>query len=390
MKISILCPNVSLNYMGRAYILAKMLQPRYQVEIVGPSYKGGIWKPLRDDVGIEIKYEIMSGYLKPYQQLRRLSKLIDGNVLYASKPLSTSYLLALLIKSGRPLVLDIDDWEWGFVIENMKAMRIALLLKRILTSALFLYRSHPPHHSTSTWVCEKLIRKADQITVSNEFLRQRYGGTIIYHGRDAGQFVPDRWDNIALKKKHDIDPGVKLIMFIGSPVPHKGIEDLIEAVSLVSDDRAVLAVTGVTAENSYSCKLAERARALLGNRFREFGLFSFAELAEFIALGDVIVVPQGNSPASWGQMPAKIFDAMAMGKPIIATAVNDIPTVLEGCGWVVEPSSPQGLAAAIHEVITNRRLAETKGRLACEKFLTNYSWEVISPRLIEIFRRYEN
>jgi glycosyltransferase involved in cell wall biosynthesis len=143
------------------------------------------------------------------------------------------------------------------------------------------------------------------------------------------------------------------------------------------------------AKNAYSRNLAEKAKAVLGRRFMKFGLFSFAELADFIGLADIMVVPQRNSPASWGQMPAKIFDAMAMGKPIIATAVSDIPTVLDGCGWIVEPANPKALAAAIQEVITNPRLSEIKGSLAREKFLSYYSWDAISPQLIEIFRRYE-
>jgi len=389
MKISILCPNVSNNCLGRAYTLAKILQPQYQVEIIGPAFGNGIWEPLRNEVGIEIKYTFMSRYLRPYLQLRRLSRSICGDVLYASKPLSTSYLLALFIKKGRPIVLDIDDWEWGFVQESMKAERIVSRLRRILKSALFLYRPHRPHNYTSAWICDKLIRKADQITVSNRFLQQRYGGTIIHHGRNADQFVPDRWNHKALKKKHGLHPRVTQIMFIGTPRPHKGIDDLIEAVRLVPEERVALAIVGLDRANSYSINLIKKAKELLGNRFRAFDPCSFAKLAEFIALADVIVVPQRDSNASWGQMPAKIFDAMAMGKPIIATAVNDIPTVLEGCGWIVEPANPEALAGSIQEAISNRRLAETRGRLAREKFVTQYSWEVIRPRLIEIFRCYE-
>jgi len=36
------------------------------------------------------------------------------------------------------------------------------------------------------------------------------------------------------------------------------------------------------------------------------------------------------------QMPAKIFDAMAMAKPIIATNTFDIPKISNGCGLIAE------------------------------------------------------
>jgi len=31
---------------------------------------------------------------------------------------------------------------------------------------------------------------------------------------------------------------------------------------------------------------------------------------------------------------------MAKAKPIIATNVSDIPEILVGCGWIVEPENP--------------------------------------------------
>jgi glycosyltransferase involved in cell wall biosynthesis len=36
-------------------------------------------------------------------------------------------------------------------------------------------------------------------------------------------------------------------------------------------------------------------------------------------------------------MPCKMFEAMAMGKPIVASAVSDLPEVLEDCGKSAAP-----------------------------------------------------
>lgn len=46
MKISILTPDLSHNCLGRAYLIAKILQRHYEVEIVGPIFGDGIWRPL--------------------------------------------------------------------------------------------------------------------------------------------------------------------------------------------------------------------------------------------------------------------------------------------------------------------------------------------------------
>ena len=42
MKISILTPDLSHNCLGRAYLLAKILQRHYEVEIIGPVFGNGI------------------------------------------------------------------------------------------------------------------------------------------------------------------------------------------------------------------------------------------------------------------------------------------------------------------------------------------------------------
>ena len=52
-------------------------------------------------------------------------------------------------------------------------------------------------------------------------------------------------------------------------------------------------------------------------------------------------------------MPAKVFDAMAMAKPIIATNVSDLPEFLDGCGWTVAPEKPKQLADTIQYVFNH-------------------------------------
>ena len=59
MKISILTPDFSSNCFGRAWLLAKVLQRHYEIEIVGPIFGDGIWKPVADDKSINYKYIIL-------------------------------------------------------------------------------------------------------------------------------------------------------------------------------------------------------------------------------------------------------------------------------------------------------------------------------------------
>src|SRR2546430_10699219 len=71
------------------------------------------------------------------------------------------------------------------------------------------------------------------------------------------------------------------------------------------------------------------------------------EIRSFPPAADVVVVPQRDTPDTRGQVPAKLFDAMALGRPIVSTRVSMIPEILEGCGLLVEAGDVSALGAAI-------------------------------------------
>lgn len=48
MKISILTPDFLHNCFGRAWLLAKVLQRHYHVEMIGPAFGDGIWGLLKN------------------------------------------------------------------------------------------------------------------------------------------------------------------------------------------------------------------------------------------------------------------------------------------------------------------------------------------------------
>ena len=388
MKISILTPDLSHNCLGRAYLLAKILQRHYEVEIVGPMFGDEIWEPIANVKSITYKSVKICGMFKPYGQIKELIKKIEGDVIYASKPLFTSFGVGLLKKlfDSKPLVLDIDDWQMGFMKESYKNLSIARRLKSLAASALRLYSVG------SYWnnlLGEKLSRLADRITVSNSFLQDKFGGTIVWHARDTETFDPVKFDKYLLREKYQIEKTNKVVMFFGTPRPHKGMEDLIKATNLIKDQDVIIVVVGIDNRDLYCKNLVSRAKEMLGNRFKGFGFQPFEKIPEFLSVADVVVIPQKRNFSTIGQVPAKVFDAMAMAKPIIATNVSDLPLILDGCGWIVEPKNPEQLAETIQYVLNNLEEAEEMGWKARQKCIEKYSWDAMEKVLLEVFEKYE-
>jgi hypothetical protein len=114
-KISVLAFDLANNATGRADLLARLLAPRWQVEVVGPQFGAELWKPSQ---GGDVTHRALEAGNYPgfLSLIPGLVALVDGDVIVASKPRPTSYGVGLLARARRrrPLLLDIDDWEVGF------------------------------------------------------------------------------------------------------------------------------------------------------------------------------------------------------------------------------------------------------------------------------------
>jgi glycosyltransferase involved in cell wall biosynthesis len=317
--------------------------------------------------------------------LRRLVPLIRGDLIYASKPLLGSLGVGLWARRRRPLVLDIDDWERGFVSHALGRLPVTGKLRYLVSSTL---RPHLSHSYWNNVIGEALVGRADAVTVSNRYLQSRFGGRIVWHGRDTDHLDPTRFDAQALRRRHGLPAGVPLVMYLGTIRPYKGVDDLVRAFADLDVADALLVLVGV-AEEEQQRPMLTQARQRLGSRLRCFGMQPLERVSEFLAVADVVVIPQRKTAATLGQLPAKLFDAMAMARPVVSTAVSDIPRILEGCGWVVDPGDVEALREAIRRVLADPREAQERGRRARERCRSEYDWDAMERVLDEVFAAFD-
>lgn len=371
MRVSILSPDLSINCLGRAYLLAQLLERNYEVEIVGPQTQGDIWEPVRG----EYDYRGVETSLRTHRFLLDAPDLLDhitGDVVYASKPRLASYGIGLYERLRRdvPLVLDIDDWESGLIYGRRKN-RLCALLWGVPALA---------HHNSLYYTrsLEALSSLADARTVSNSYLERRFGGVTIPHARDVEKFDPDNYDRAAVREEFGLPADTSLVLFLGTPRPHKGVADLAKAVAGIDGDVKAL-VVGAD-ESEYT----DRIRMIGGDSILVRGPQPFADIPAWIAAADVVAVPQRATPNTRGQIPAKVFDAMAMAKPIIATSVNDLPNVLDGCGRIVPPESPNTLRTEILELLAQPSMRAELGEAARLRCIERYSYDALAPVLADV------
>ena len=368
-SVSILTFDLSDNATGRADLLAALLAPRYRVHVVGPRFGPARWQPTTS-LGIETREVSGARYPRFAGRLGPLARLADGDILYASKPRATSFGVAMLARAQRrrPLVLDIDDWELGFFLRSGAWG----------TAGRALNVSNP-NGLPWTWLMERLVRRADALTVGSRFLERRFGGMLLPHVRDTVAWDPARFDRAAARAA--LGAGERrVVMFLGTPRGHKGVDDLVEATATLGE-RVMLAIVGADLASA-----AARRWAALPH-VRVVGEVPFDDAPRWLIGADVVAVPQRATADTVGQVPAKIFDAMALARPVVSTRVSMIPEILGDCGVVTTPGDVRELAAALRRLLDDPAEAAALGARARARCEAEYSFHAARARLYPLFER---
>ena len=226
---------------------------------------------------------------------------------------------------------------------------------------------------------ERLVGFADAISVSNRFLQKKFGGTLLPHCRDTSVLDPIKFDPNRIKEELGFS-GKKILMFLGTPRPHKGIDDLLEAFKKNKNIDLRLVIIGVENKREFLKKVDSSIR----DHVAVLPKTPFNKLPEYLSAADIIAIPQRLTSDSIGQIPARLFDAMAMGKPIIATRISDIPEVLGGCGYLVDPNEPSQLADAVLHILNHSDEALLKGLAARERCKQVYDMNNLESGLCKL------
>ncbi len=291
-----------------------------------------------------------------------------GTKVIVSKPVYSS--LGLVLRAGvskESLLLDNDDWEMG-----LRATHGPQGFARIFE----ILNPKKLNGNFSTRYLDRRLKAFPHQLVSNAWLQRRYGGEVLPHVRDTALLDPKLSNIPELRKKLKLGDRF-WVGFIGTPRSHKGLDELIEILASFEGKNAPgLYVAGVDFEDKYAAAVHLQALQSLGEkRVRFLPSFPFSELRDHVAPVDCICLPSRDNERARGQLPAKLIDAMSMGKPVVASGHNDIGPLLEGCGVAVPPGNTQAMREGIDLLVHDKELRERYGRRAREKAVSELSVE---------------
>jgi glycosyltransferase involved in cell wall biosynthesis len=172
------------------------------------------------------------------------------------------------------------------------------------------------------------------------------------------------------------------VLYAGQLYPWKGVDVLVEAMASVPRAELVV-VGGLTGEPDL-----ERIRVLvqrlgLASRTRLLGTVPQAQVGAELARAAVVAVPFLHTAMTERHTsPLKAFEALAAGRPIVATDLPSSREVLrhEENALLVPPADPGALGLALRRVVDDRPLAERLARQAWDD-APLWSWDSRASKL---------
>jgi glycosyltransferase involved in cell wall biosynthesis len=218
-----------------------------------------------------------------------------------------------------------------------------------------------------------LFQRADKIIPVSHFL----GARLAEFGADRGkiQTVPNGFPGEQFREIVTTQRDQHKIAFLGRLDDIKRVDLLINALTMCAEN-VTLDIAGDGSKRQQYEALAKRLN--LSDRVTFQGRISRDEVPGFLASAAIMALV--SRMEGW---PTVIFEALACGTPVIATAVGGIPEALENenLGRVVPADiMPEALAQEIESA-----LAATWDRQAIIDHAFEFTWRRITDRLIDIY-----
>ncbi len=176
-------------------------------------------------------------------------------------------------------------------------------------------------------------------------------------------------------------------MFVGNFYAWHDVATLLKAFSQVLTiyPEAYLVLVG---DGEKRQMMAQRAADLgIGHAVQFTGLVAHDEVPRLVAAADIAVVPYPVMQQDLWLSPLKLFEYMASGTAIVASAVGQLTDVIEDGknGLLVAPEDTSAMAVALQRLIGDEVLRLRLGRQARENAEREHSWEHYFSRLERLF-----
>ena len=352
------------------------------------------------DIEFVVLIPLGSPYVSGYEDLG--AKVISLNFSVFSKTASLVGLLKPFIQF-LPSVIRVIRLLRSKRIDLVHSHKINVLVGDIAAKLTGIPAVHTIHEvATGTlwpyrifsWIirftCQEIIILCDESgKLFAEDWRNLAGVRKIYNGVDTERFAPGLSHGQALKDELGINRDTIVVTAMSRIQDTKGLEYYVDAAADVLRiyQKVVFLMVGDTISDEP--KLVAYKEALrrkvqfhkIGERFIFTGLRS--DVIEVLAATDIFVLS-----SVFDILPTAVIEAMAMGKPVVATSVGGVPEIVKDgiTGIIVPPRSSIDLAEGIKHLIADTSLRRSMGEASRRRVVTRFDARQYIDRTEHLYR----
>lgn len=206
---------------------------------------------------------------------------------------------------------------------------------------------------------------------------------VIRNGVDSAEFAIG--DPKAARKKLGLDPDGKIVLYVGNLVPIKGADILLDAFCTIQQPESRLIFVGGGPMRQALEQRIHGLPGLLGGRIVLAGAQSRELIPIWMTAADVLCIPSRNEG-----LPNVALEAMACGRPVVATRVGGLEEIITRAevGITVSSENRDALAQAIEHALCTKWDSQVIRRHA-EQFSWDESVAHCADTWSEVVRTYK-
>jgi len=188
---------------------------------------------------------------------------------------------------------------------------------------------------------------------------------------------PKQYDVMSLKESLGLKNKI-VISYIGTHGLAHGLEFILESISKISNPNLHFLFIGDGAQKP---NLIQHSKKMFSRNFNFLDSVSKKEIPLYIELSDFSLINLKKSDEFKNVIPSKIFENIAMYKPILLGVDGESKKLIENykVGVAFEPENAQSFINAIHEI---QKINRKDFILNCDKMLKDFNRNKIAEKMI--------
>jgi glycosyltransferase involved in cell wall biosynthesis len=273
---------------------------------------------------------------------------------------------------NKKLLVDYNDLMGLYTFELI-GKKMNGLLQRILGRMLIL-------------VEDTLVRHGWKVTAITVFIRNyawtrnvRKDIVVVPNGVDIGLFDPTRVTGEEIRSKYGVRDGEKLGVYAGRVDEVAGSKIILETAKLLKHQEKIKFMIVGEGSPEMLNELSKCDNVILTGRVPK------EDIPRYLAAADFVFVPFPDNVASHGISPLKLFEALAMEKPVIASAISGIKeAVCLDPNVILVSNDPNCWASAVTELVENSERSIQQGQNSREVVRQKYDFDHLATAFDEV------